>query len=77
MTWQDIETAPQDGTEILVYYETGYTNEKGCAVVSCRKDFLRYETGWQVTAVGGYECEQDFDDKDVKCWMPLPPEPDN
>jgi len=70
--WQPIETAPQDGTEILVYYKTGYANGKGCSVVSCRKDALRYNMGWTVTAVGGHDCEQDFYDKDVTHWMPIP-----
>jgi len=72
MTWQPIETAPQDGTEILVYYKTQYANGKGCSVVS----FSRYGY-WCVTAVGGHDCEQDFDDKDVKFWMPLLAAPDN
>jgi len=76
MTWQPIETAPQDGTEILVYYKTQLSNIRGCAVVSCRKDFLSYGIGWDVTAVGGYESEQDFSDEDVTHWMPLPPAPD-
>jgi len=71
MTWLAIETAPRDGTEILVYYETQYANGKGCSVVS----FSRYEY-WSVTAVGGHDCEQDFDDKDVKYWMPVPAAPD-
>lgn len=76
MTWQPIETAPKDGTEILAYYPS-------CQNEPC----IRVVSWW-----GGYECETcgaralegwggdkpyDFGRWQPTHWMPLPPFPDD
>ena len=58
--WQPIETAPRDGTKLLVFCETGI------AVVHCFKPPLGSDR-W-LTVDGGYEIEPTH-------WQPLPPPP--
>ena len=73
--WQPIETAPKDGTDIIVL-----TKWKGSLVARWDENacFGRLEAvrpGWQV-----FDCEDFFysvalDEEDVVAWMPLPPPP--
>lgn len=64
--WRDIDTAPKDGTEILLYgrcHPRGSTSRYACdANVGWRS-----EGAWR-TRVGGEVC-------DATHWMPLPAPP--
>lgn len=60
MEWQPIETAPRDGTRILLFREGWHVN---CAVGYWRID-------WHEFAPVGGECFPQ-----PTHWMPLPPPP--
>lgn len=64
MTWQPIETAPKDGTEILTY------RKAGCQAVAAwfsQADTYAGHPGWCVTDGMGL--------LDITHWMPLPSPP--
>jgi hypothetical protein len=60
VNWQPIETAPRDGTEILVW------SEKECFSVIWRGK------GW---FIGFNDIYGDFIHVNATHWMPLPPHP--
>lgn len=62
-TWQPIETAPKDGTPILIFDGTGIYGVQFCANT---KD-------WQSSSSSGFECEDYFGIPTH--WMPLPAPP--
>jgi len=70
--WQPIETAPRDGTRILVHYRSGpYT--KQCWSANEASRFIRvarWKDGkWILDMPGHYRT-------DATHWMPLPPAPE-
>jgi len=76
-TWQPIETAPRDGTDMLLYQPD--VNKHGIErfyheliIVAFWDD--RYDC-WSVSNVGGYEWDTDMQSKEVTHWMPLPESP--
>lgn len=74
--WQPIETAPKDGTEILIFqpafekYGVKSWQRERIAVVSWQ------HFGWSIDHVSGAECEDDFDYAAVTHWQPLPNPPE-
>lgn len=68
--WQPIETAPKDGTEILLCF--------GSNVMSGQWDDQRYRKMpnpyWR--GVKDYMGVMWFRANQPKCWMPLPPPPE-
>jgi hypothetical protein len=77
MNWQPIETAPKDGTMILVYEPAiGEYGEEGIYIVSWNREYSRQPKTWCVIL-----SEQD---EQGGCstvdyathWMPLPPPPE-
>jgi hypothetical protein len=69
--WQKIETAPKDGTHILLIIE-----DKGIDSDYYITEGYYYETGWQQAWIlyrSGCDC--DSGTKDPTYWMPLPRPP--
>ncbi len=66
MNWQPIETAPKDGTDILVYNDDGHVYE-------ARYDYdkWRFATADQ----HGCGCCAGYDDAPTH-WMPIPDKPE-
>lgn len=63
MEWQPIETAPKDGTAILGWNEDTETQE--CV-------FFHERDYWCSSTY--YEFGQQGYDRNIVCWMPLPPD---
>lgn len=73
MTWQSIETAPKDGTEILLHCINEDGANEGCVV----SKFFQGE--WVTFAALRLNCD-DSDPGDSLYpthWMPLPPPPED
>ena len=71
MEWQDISTAPKDGTEVLLsdhngHMETGYWYPKGTSITTTGN----IETTGVWFAGGGW-----YQPEEVTHWMPLPEPP--
>ncbi len=66
--WQPIDTAPKDGTDLLVHWDENKTAE-GCLVVSWNDDPTR--VGWQWETLDGPFYHREA----FSHWMPLPPSP--
>jgi hypothetical protein len=63
MNWQPINTAPKDGTSVLLYQPKGrYYHE--CMMVAA------WSTSWMPDGIGGYEWENEL--QAPTHWMPLP-----
>lgn len=71
--WQDIETAPKDGTAVLVYAtRDGWTD--GARIVCAR--FGGLGPRWSIYGCGPIgRSEQWLDVCNPTHWMPLPPPP--
>lgn len=69
--WQPIETAPRDGTEVLVCrrYEDGHAEY---AVAYCYED----DDGWRDIGDIGWAGMQGGPDNQPTHWMPLPTPPE-
>lgn len=68
MEWQPIETAPKDGTEVILYVP----------------DFDKVTTGWYSQKTRLWPHCEEFTEDGEPCnvglpshWMPLPPPPSN
>lgn len=77
MTWQDISTAPKDGTEILAVYATDF-----CGKRAADYSLVRWERNkWIAQADGQRALESqgdtwtDYIEPYVTHWMPLPEPP--
>jgi len=66
--WQPIETAPKDGTEILIY------DGRMRCVVKWSIWFDGHKGDWTYLGASGYEWERSFYEP-VVYWMPLPDKP--
>jgi hypothetical protein len=66
MTWQPIETAPKDGTPILITRETVFLSEEGWHIVRWEEDWWTVHDGKFDHALRG---------PDPTHWMPLPERP--
>lgn len=65
-SWQPIETAPKDGTEILLFVDAYVTGDTPQQVVG-----RWFRSGWQESYADEYAvCE-------VTHWMPLPEPPND
>lgn len=65
MEWQPIDTAPKDGTELLVYCDVRYPEYY----------HAQYSYGiWRLVHVGDYASGSELEDEPTH-WMPLPPAP--
>lgn len=73
-TWQPIETAPKDGTDVLLWEPAANLRHDGLALVGAYVDFkgavvpCGYHDGWFDNASGRYEITPTH-------WMPLPTTP--
>ncbi len=86
MEWQPIETAPKDGTEILlcevVKWNQGTYDEQGKCMSIPRIDYIHHvaayiDVEWFVAEKGaGYEYQAIIMENPTH-WMPLPPPPAN
>lgn len=65
MTWQPIESAPKDGTEILIAYDGSVS----IAFFHTGYDNWRDENGVKL------DWDPDWFDQNVTHWMPLPEPP--
>jgi hypothetical protein len=72
MTWQPIETAPKDGTHVLLWEEYSTDPFVGYWLYgkwSASHEHVDAEGGWDgATVIDNIQC-------DVTHWMPLPPPP--
>jgi hypothetical protein len=69
MTWQPIETAPKDGTAILVRVPNyAYDSSETMTVVRWRHEC------WELTRGGSYAEDHDLNATPTH-WMPLPEPP--
>lgn len=67
MDWMPIETAPKDGTRVLLFFPDSY----GDVVTEAT-----YDGRWQVAIMPSHGCGCcGDDDPDPTHWMPLPPKP--
>lgn len=67
MNWQPIETAPKDGTRILIF--------NGNTLSAYWYKFVSKQGGsWQLTEAGGYAGDGDLSSEPTH-WMPLPEAP--
>lgn len=84
MTWQPIETAPKDGTEILAYREdAGIFLVKWMAPVEFMTereveeaglyDWMEEEDWWGADFINGFRASNDGG---FTHWQPLPPPPE-
>jgi hypothetical protein len=73
MTWQPIETAPKDGTRIILFLPSRYSFPAMVTIGLWFEDFLPGRNGWSY-------CEVDeigqFIEEPITHWMPLPPPPE-
>lgn len=74
MKWQTMETAPKDGTRILVHSNEFY-HDSEMAVVYWKelKTYHGIYGNWEVTCFGGHDAESEVEPTH---WMPLPEPPD-
>lgn len=83
MEWQPIETAPKDGTRVLVSWPLRALDEDGFATgkLAGRETFVSYISGgyWvdpeALNAVGEWFGDDDGFTDAPDLWMPLPPPP--
>jgi hypothetical protein len=69
MEWQPIETAPKDGTPLLLFID-------GESELADRMTTGRWNSGrWELCQVGGYAEDSEVW-TDPTAWMPLPPPPE-
>lgn len=75
MDWQPIETAPRDGTVILLFIEDHVIDGSWDRFV--RQDGSIYEpTSWDVARLSSHGCGCCSSENDQPThWMPLPPPP--
>jgi hypothetical protein len=73
MNWQKIETAPKDGTAILLYCGDG-RDRVSTAYWSKNSGYGNGPPDWQLCMPGGYAETDDLPVKPTH-WMPLPPPP--
>ena len=69
-TWQPIDTAPKDGTWILLAGDSGYTTTP-FRVSVCQYSFDTYYSWWRDHAGDNFRDDGD----EPTHWMPLPPAP--
>lgn len=70
MDWQPIETAPRDGTGILLYY-AGIGAIEG-------EWYAKYGGEWSVVTIDAHGCGCCSGDSDQPvAWMPLPEPPED
>lgn len=70
--WQDISSAPRDGTAILAH--DGYCTSDGqrSPPTTVAWSDVKYRHGWQLCEYGSHAEDTDYD---AKFWMPLPAPP--
>lgn len=75
--WMPIETAPRDGTPILVYEPSNVPGPDNFSLVT----WFTWNDGtggkWQLAECGSYAADGDTMNDDPTHWMPLPPPPNN
>ena len=74
MNWQPIETAPKDGTVILLHHSRNALCGYASSVRPLKAIAIGYFRGWWVTGVPGGHSEGGGDNQFTH-WMPLPTPP--
>ena len=69
MKWQPIETAPEDGTEVLVYVWVSLDQKHDMAVAAWRKGM------WDILPIESKGKKRWREFHDPTHWMPLPGPP--
>lgn len=76
MNWQPIETAPMDGTHILVSYEGQGITEAWYEVEKSSDGEIYYQE-WEALKLGQHGCGCcSYKDEDPTHWMPLLKQPE-
>jgi hypothetical protein len=77
MKWLPIETAPKDGSFVLLYSNTPDTLPVGIGTYAKLEDALGTTTGWPKWTEGWLGLTEDFLSRSCQPthWMPLPPPP--
>ena len=70
-SWQDISTAPRDGTAVLLYEENPRNSGRGKGEIV----LAEYEGGGWYEYTGGVECVRVGVAGPLTHWMPLPAPP--
>jgi hypothetical protein len=73
MEWQPIETAPKDGTPIMVYGKADFSNAPHMGVREWRQWTVDYGR-WGEPNISAHDMD-DWLDIQVTHWMPLPSPP--
>lgn len=73
MTWQPIETAPRDGTEVLVWCSRN--NEMYVCVYYKKADDDKAPSPWLYAVSDYYQTDPYHVVSNPTHWMPLPPPP--
>ena len=69
MTWQKIETAPKDGSVILIAHNRGtWSHPRDPRRINC---VVAFWAGGRFQQFG----PDSFSDHEIACWMPLPEPP--
>ena len=71
LQWQPIETAPKDGTEVLLFYPE-YTQPVKTGRWEHVRHFANGKLKWE-----SRKWTSDFDEVTPSYWMPLPPPPED
>lgn len=69
MEWQPIETAPMDVPVLVAWKWSGGDFDFCVAQKSSKFGW------WVVHGASGYECENEFEDRELRYWMHIPGAP--
>lgn len=77
MDWKIIDTAPKDGTKVLVYQPKYFIyDDYAIDPVIAVCEWSVFCNLWRVSNISGNDFESDIDSQKVTHWMPLPEPPD-
>lgn len=74
MAWRPIETAPKDGTKVLLYINSRFEGRRIVIAAWVHDPSLSIGYGWSSGEDLGWECET-YLERDLTHWQPLPEPP--